>query len=57
MLGQRDGEIESERIYNEELDKLTKQHENSMQTGQIEHKKMVARENNKMRVQKMKKRN
>jgi len=57
VLGQRDGEKESERIYVEEMRKLEKRHEDEMQSQQIEHKKMVARENNKMRVQKMVKRN
>ena len=37
--------------------KLTKQHREEMEKQQIEHKKMIASKNNKMRVQKMEKRN
>ena len=57
VLGQRDGENESERIYQEELDKLNKRYEKSMSDGQIEHRKMVARSNNENRLKKMKQRN
>lgn len=57
VLGQRDGERESERIYKEEMEKLTKNHNEEMEKQQIEHKKTVAKKNNEMRVQKMEKRN
>lgn len=57
VLGQRDGETESERIYQEELVKLEKRFEKSMEDGQIEHRKMVARSNNENRLKKMTKRN
>jgi hypothetical protein len=51
VLGQRDCETESQRIYQEELVKLEKRFEN------IEFKKMVAKSNNETRLEKMKKRN
>lgn len=57
VLGQRDGERESERIYNEEMEKLTKSHNEEMEKQQIDHKKTVAKKNNEMRVRKMEKRN
>ena len=57
VQGQRDGENESERIYQEELIKLTKRHDKTMEDQQIEHRKMVARSNNETRLEKMKKRN
>ena len=57
VQGQRDGEHESERIYHDELIKLTKRHEKTMEDQQIEHRKMVARSNNETRLEKMKKRN
>ena len=57
VLGQRDGEYESERIYQAELDKLNKRFEKLMSDQQIEHRKMVARSNNETRLEKMKKRN
>ena len=56
VMGQRDGENESERIYLEEHAKLIKLHEKTMQNKNIEHKKMVAACNTEVRVQKMKKR-
>ena len=57
VLGQRDGEYESERIYQDELGKLNKRFEKLMSDQQIEHRKMVARSNNETRLEKMKKRN
>ena len=57
VLGQRDGEYESERIYQDELSKLNKRFEKLMSDQQIEHRKMVARSNNETRLEKMKKRN
>ena len=57
VQGQRDGENESERIYQSELITLTKRHEKTMEDQQIEHRKMVARSNNETRLEKMKKRN
>lgn len=57
VLGQRDGESESERIYQEELKKLNERHLKEMADQQIEHRKMVARSNNETRLEKMKKRN
>ena len=57
VLGQRDGEHESERIYQDELGKLNKRFEKLMSDQQIEHRKMVARSNNETRLEKMKKRN
>jgi len=56
VLGQRDGERETERIYQEELVKLTKQYHDKCNEQQIEHRKMVARTNNETRLQKMTKR-
>ena len=56
VQGQRDGENESERIYQEELTKLEKRHQKQMEDMQIEHRKMVARSNNETRLEKMKKR-
>ena len=56
-MGQRDGETESERIYQEDLHVLEKRHEQRMSDQQIEHRKMVARLNNETRLTKMKKRN
>ena len=57
VLGQRDGENETERIYQEELTKLEKRYDKMMSDQQIEHRKMVARSNNETRLEKMKKRN
>ena len=57
MLGQRDGEYESERIYQEEVQKLETKYEKLKSDAQIEHRKMVARSNNETRLEKMKKRN
>ena len=57
VMGQRDGERESERIYQEELVKLEKRYEKMMSDQQIDHRKMVARSNNETRLEKMKKRN
>ena len=57
VLGQREGEYESERIYQDELGKLNKRFEKLMSDQQIEHRKMVARSNNETRLEKMKKRN
>jgi hypothetical protein len=50
VLGQRDGERETERIYQEELVKLTKQYHDKGNEQQIEHRKMVARTNNETRL-------
>jgi FlaA1/EpsC-like NDP-sugar epimerase len=56
VLGQRDGERESERIYQEELVKLEKRYTKISQDAVIEHRKMVARSNNETRLEKMKQR-
>ena len=57
VIGQRESERATERIYKEEMAKLEKRHEKAMETQQIEHRKMVARSTNATRLEKMTVRN